>query len=210
MKIHTQRIYKQVVAAPLPFPPISWWKEALQAPVLVLDTKEHYQKMSYRNRYYLADKKGKSILSIPLSSGRNQRVPMEEVGISYAEPWQKVHWRTIQTLLGNAPFFEYIDYQLFPFFETEMTGLCDWNVATIQWINRFLGSPLDIRFTEAYQADYGPDTLDIRTLIHPKSEAITPSEPYYQVFSEESGFLPDCSILDLICCEGKYALHFLQ
>ena len=166
--------------------------------------------MSYRNRYYLADKKGKSLLSIPLNSGRNQRIPMDQVGISYAEPWQKVHLRTIQTLLGNAPFFEYIDYQLFPFFEQETAKLCDWNIATIQWANRFLGSPLDIRFSHEYTEVYDTGTLDIRSLIHPKNTPEISSDPYYQVFSDDAGFLPDCSILDLICCEGKYATHILR
>lgn len=206
----TDYLYKQVVAAPLPFPPVSWWQQALKAPVLILDVKEHYQKMSYRNRYYLADKKGKSLLSIPLNSGRNQRIPMQSVGISYAEPWQKVHWRTIQTLLGNAPFFEYIDYQLFPFFEEETANLCDWNIATIQWANRFLGSPLEIRLSSEYIEAYDTDTLDIRNTIHPKNIPAAAQRPYYQVFSEDAGFLPDCSILDLICCEGKYATHILN
>lgn len=206
----TNHLYKQVVAAPLPFPPISWWMHALKAPVLILDVKEHYQKMTYRNRYYLADKKGKSLLSIPLSSGRNQRIPMDAVGIAYAEPWQKVHWRTIQTLLGNAPFFEYIDYQLSPFFEQETELLCDWNIATIQWANRFLGSPLEIRLSTEYVGQIDGETLDIRSAIQPKYEPEIPLQPYYQVFSDDSGFLPDCSILDLICCEGKYATHILR
>jgi len=202
--------YKQVVAAPLPFPPVSWWMQALKAPLLILDIKEHYQKMSYRNRYYLADKKGKSLLSIPLNNGRNQRIAMESVGISYAEPWQKVHRRTIQTVLGNAPFFEYIDYQLFPFFEQETDKLCDWNIATVQWANRFLGSPLEIQLSTEYKEMYDKDTLDIRSSIHPKNDDMQLPDPYYQVFSEDSGFLPDCSILDLICCEGKYAASILR
>ncbi|RQO31316.1 hypothetical protein DBR32_04960 [Taibaiella sp. KBW10] len=203
------KTYTQVVASALPFPPVSWWQKVLKAKTLILDTQEHYQKMSYRNRYYLADKKGKSILSIPLTNGRNQRIPMNAVGISYAEHWQKTHWRTLQTLLGNAPFFEYIDYQLFPFFEKEVPLLSDWNLATIIWANHFLGNPVAISTSEAYIPEYDQDTLDLRTSTHPKDEAYI-GAPYYQVFSEESGFLSDCSILDLICCEGKNAINFLR
>lgn len=201
--------YTQVVASALPFPPVSWWQKAVQAGTLLLDGQEHYQKMSYRNRYYLADKKGKSLLSIPLTNGRNQRIAVDMVGISYAEDWQKIHWRTLQTLLGNAPFFEYIDYQLFPFFEKKEDSLFAWNKATILWANQFLGSPLDIKTTDSYIADYGDAVLDLRSSVQPKEEAYQ-GAAYYQVFSDDTGFLPDCSILDLICCEGKNAINFLR
>ncbi len=196
------------IAAAIPFPPVSWWKVAIKAKTIWLDPFEHFQKMSYRNRYYLAGKEGKALLSLPLQKGRNQQLAMREMQISYAENWQKNHWRTLQTLLGNSPFFEYIDYQLFSFFESKEPGLYNWNKASIEWANQFLGHPIEIRETDRYIQNTGSNLIDLRDLIHPKSDS-PPQKEYYQVFKSDAGFLPDCSILDLICCEGKNALNIL-
>lgn len=196
------------IAAALPFPPISWWKAVLQHKTIWLDRFENFQKMSYRNRYYLAGKEGKSMLSIPLQKGRNQHLAMGDMGISYAENWQKNHWRTLQTLLGNSPFFEYIDYQLFPFFDQKTPGLYHWNKAGIEWVNQFLGHPLEIKETESYIPTTTEGIIDLRDSIHPKS-IIAPQAAYYQVFQSDAGFVEDCSILDLICCEGKNAINIL-
>lgn len=196
------------IAAAVPFPPVSWWQAAIKAKTIWLDPFEHFQKMSYRNRYYLAGKEGKALLSLPLQKGRNQQLAMGEMQISYAENWQKNHWRTLQTQLGNSPFFEYIDYQLFPFFEEKEPGLYNWNKASIEWANQFLGHPVEIRETDRYIQNTGNNIVDLRDLIHPKS-APTPQKEYYQVFKSDAGFLPDCSILDLICCEGKNALNII-
>lgn len=199
---------KGCIAAALPFPPISWWRAALQGKIIWLDPHEHFQKMTYRNRYYLADKQGKAMLTIPLAKGRDQHLPMGAMNISFAENWQKKHWRTLRTLLGNSPFFEYIDYQLFPFFEREEDNLYQWNKASIEWANKFLGSPLEIRETLSYNSAAGADLIDLRGAIHPKTTAVDLPQ-YHQVFQQDSGFLADCSILDLICCEGKNAINVL-
>ncbi len=204
-----QAVNPACIAAAIPFPPVSWWQAAIKAKTIWLDPFEHFQKMSYRNRYYLPGKDGKAMLSLPLEKGRNQHLAMKDMQISYAENWQKNHWRTLQTLLGNAPFFEYIDYQLFPFFEAKETSLYNWNKASIIWANQFLGNPVAIKETDRYFADSGDHIIDLRALIHPKSEPALQQE-YYQVFKNDAGFIRDCSILDLICCEGKNALPILM
>ncbi|HRP89848.1 MAG TPA: WbqC family protein [Edaphocola sp.] len=199
---------KKCLAAAIPFPSISWWKIALENGIVFLDKNEPFQKMSYRNRYYLAGKQGKMLLSIPLSKGKGQQLPMKDVQISYAEDWQKNHWKTIQSLLGNSPFFEFLDFQIQPFFENKINSLYEWNKATIEWANDFLGRPLVIKeFEKGMELD---GILDIRELIHPKSNEGAIDISYYQVFKADIGFINDCSILDLICCEGKNALNVLK
>lgn len=202
---NTENRFEGCIAAALPFPPISWWAKAIKAGEIWLDPFEHFQKMSYRNRYYLANKEGRALMSIPLVKGRNQHILMKEMGISYAEDWQKNHWRTIQTLLGNSPFFEFIDYQLFPFFKQQQGSLYEWNKASIIWVNQFLGNPILIHETDKF---YSSAALDLRAYSHPK---IIPEgmQPYYQVFHQKDDFISDCSVLDLICCEGKGALDVI-
>jgi hypothetical protein len=202
----TDNKFKGCIAAALPFPPISWWARALKAGEIWLDPHEHIQKMTYRNRYYLASKEGKALLSIPLVKGRNQHIPMKDVGISYAEDWQKNHWRTIQTLLGNSPFFEFLDYQLFPFFKERQENLYAFNKASIEWVNHFLGKPILIHETDRF---YTEADLDLRPFSDPKQKQ-EGLQAYYQVFHQKNDFVADCSVLDLICCEGKRALEIIR
>ena len=114
---------KIVVTTMMPFPPASWFQLVKDADIVIFDAAEHYQKMSYRNRYYLASKEGYQLMSLPLEKGRNQRIPTSKVNISYADNWQDTHWKTIQSLYANSPFFEYLDYQLEPFFKEEIASL---------------------------------------------------------------------------------------
>lgn len=197
---------KKVLLSGLPFPPISWWQEALQYDEVLIWKNEPFQKMSYLNRYYLAGKNGHELMSIPLKSGRSQKSSLQNVEISYAENWQKNHWRGIQTLLGNAPFFEFIDYQLLDFFQEKENNLYRWSMKSINWANTFLGNA--IKILEIDDLSQENDYVDCRGKITPKSKPALPE--YYQVFKQDTGFLTDCSILDLICCEGKAASLYLR
>ena len=58
----------------------------------MVDTEEHFEKMSFRNRYMLASDKGTLTLSIPIKEGRQQRKPMKEVLIDNDSNWQIQHW----------------------------------------------------------------------------------------------------------------------
>ena len=58
-----------------------------------------------------------------------------------------------------------------------------------------------------------PHTIDLRDAIRPKhplpDDAFTP-KPYYQVYAQKHGFLPNLSILDLLMNEGNEAVLFLM
>ena len=190
----------------LPFPPISWWLQALDAREICILEDEPYQKAGFFNRYYLAGKQGYELLSIPVQQGRNQKTALNKVAISNAENWQKDHWRGIQTLLGKSPFFEFIDYQLAPFFTEEHTSLFAWSLSSIQWANQFLGQPIDLKIISGNLEDH-PIAARPPQLVF-KEKRNLPA--YYQVFKNESGFLSDCSIIDLICNEGKAAMLYLE
>jgi hypothetical protein len=63
-------------------------------------------------------------------------------------------------------------------------------------------------------AEHADDTLpaDFRSSIHPKhpgaDEAFEP-RPYYQVYRQKHGFLPNLSILDLLFNMGPEAIFYL-
>ncbi len=182
---------------------------ACRKDTILFDLAEHYQKRSYRNRYYLASPEGKILMSIPLKEGRNQRTAVQDVCLDSNTDWQGNHWKTIVSLYRRSPFFEYFEFQLKPLFEKPYVRLHDWNIAGIRLLNTLLDTGLNLEETHNYQKQYPDEVLDLRSQLRLQDHdsAIV---PYHQVFTERSGFLPDCSILDLLCCEGPRAKELIR
>lgn len=198
-----------IISSFIPFPPIAWWAQVQQHSILQLDNAEHFQKMSYRNRYYVAGGNGQIQLSVPLVHGRNQRIPVRDVQISNDVRWQVQHWRTIVSAYKRAPYFEYYEPSLSSLFNAQFHLLADFNMATIQWIKEQLKYPIQIEITNEYIKTYPADVVDLRTM-KPAEEQNKPGfPPYYQLFNERHGFLPNLSILDLLFAEGTYAAQWL-
>ena len=69
--------------------------------------------------------------------------------------------------------------------------------------------------TTEYHTEFATDEEDFRERIHPKKDfifedaAFSP-QPYYQVFQERLGFLPNLSIIDLLFNMGPESLLVLQ
>lgn len=198
-----------LISPSIPFPPISWWMAALQEQQILIDLGEYYQKMSYRNRYYLAGPQGKQLMSIPLEAGRNQHKPMTDVRIDYKDNWQSRHWKTMVSLYGRSPFFEYFEYKIRPLYQEEkFPFLQEWNEASLSLSADLLDWNPDISTTTEYHRHY-PGENDIRDKCSPlKLQGQTPQ--YYQVFQERTGFIPGCSVLDILFCEGKRAAILLR
>ena len=67
-----------------------------------------------------------------------------------------------------------------------------------------------VKHTEAYEPH--PAMADFREAIRPKHPLPDPEFtplPYYQVFGQKHGFLPNLSILDLLMNEGNESVLFL-
>jgi hypothetical protein len=54
------------------------------------------------------------------------------------------------------------------------------------------------------------DRMDYRILVDNRKEKEQKFKPYVQVFDDKHGFIPNLSILDLICNEGPNALMHLE
>ena len=195
----------------MPFPPISWWAAILGAETLYLDAHEHFEKMSYRNRYYISGSNGRIQLSVPLVHGRDQRAPMRDVQISNEQIWQVQHWRTLVSVYRRSPYFDYYEDSLRDIFESGFNHLTHFNLTTIDWVKQQLKLPLEIDTTEAYIKDYGEAVKDLRGLKPAAEKKLIQEQPnYYQVFADRTGFLPNLSILDLLFSEGPYTAQWLK
>lgn len=181
-----------------------------------LETKENYQKGSFRNRAHIATANGLQRLSIPLRKGKNEQLPIREVEIAYEEPWQKQHWGAITAAYSKSPYFEfYVDY-LESLYNQQIKWLFDWNYAILEFLVDALRLDIEWRFTETYEKEYLPEeVLDLRDQLKPKSlPEITKNHlrtgTYRQVFQEKHGFIPNLSSLDLLFCTGPEGSVFLN
>ena len=187
-----------IVSSFIPFPNIYWWAIISGTDTLSLDKAEHFEKMSYRNRYYISGANGIIPLTIPIEKGRNNRAPMKEIKISYTDNWQTQHWRSITSAYSRAPYFEHYAHTLEKLFVNHFTYLIDFNLASLH----FLKDEIKLSFTESFLEEYvkisAQPSIDLRDL-KPSGEKNDGNFPkYYQVFSDKNGFSPNLSLLDLL------------
>ena len=195
------------VSSLMPFPALSFWAVAVSCGELLLDAAEHFQKMSQRNRYRIAAANGALLCSIPLQGGREQCLPMRDVLIDDARPWAELHWRSLFSAYGRAPFFEHYAPALQDLLLAHPQSLTDFCRMTIDWLAAEMQLKISLRQINTYERHY-PDALaDLRF----KKKAAPQNFPRYaQVFEARNGFLPDLSALDLLMNEGPSGGYWLK
>ncbi|MBS1634644.1 MAG: WbqC family protein [Bacteroidetes bacterium] len=189
-------------------PNTDYFRLLLSGKPIVLEKHEHYRKQSYRNRCVIYSANGPLVLSIPVIK-QSLKEPIGDKRISYAENWQNQHWRAIASAYKNSPYFEYFEDEFRPFYEKEFEFLFDYNLQLLQCILKILRQSPDLTFTEMYQKS-NESVLDVREQIDPKKKTLFEYGPYYQVFSEKHGFIPNLSVIDLLFHEGINSLKYLQ
>lgn len=191
-------------------PPVEYFAFLL-ADDCTIEREERYQKQSYRNRAVVMNGNGTLNLIIPtVHDGRMGIV--KEVRIDYATPWQRAHWRSIESAYNNTPFYLYYKDALKPFFEQKFEFLFDFNFKLTQTLLKLLQKEKEIAVTTTFEP-YTQD--DLRLLIHPKNAKkedypFRLQQPYYQVFEDKFGFTSNLSVIDLLFNEGPQAAHYLQ
>jgi hypothetical protein len=195
------------------FPSVSWLAVLWNHDSIELEACEHFQKGSFRNRCLLAGPGGVQRLSVPLEKGKHEQQAIRDVRIAYDEPWPRLHWRSIATAYGSAPYFEHYAADVAHFFEKRHTFLFDLNLEIVEFIIRKLGWHGLLQLTPGFVAPpAGP--LDFRAAFSAKHAGAEQSwfkpVPYAQVFAEKHGFLPDLSALDLLFCRGKHGGEILR
>ena len=150
---------------------------------------------------------------------------IKDIRISDHGNWRHLHWNALQSAYGESPFFDYYQDDIRPFFEERWTYLIEFNEAIRAKMCELLDIQPRVSYTQSWReecggrseitssAEYAGDTLhDFRSSIHPKhpgvDEAFEP-RPYYQVYRQKHGFLPNLSILDLLFNMGPEAIFYL-
>ena len=192
------------------FPPVEYFHLLAQYPSVRVEACESYQKQSYRNRCLIYASGGIQTLQVPVCHDNIKSAPVSEILIDYSREWLHQHRIAIISAYRSAPFFEYYWDGIDAILQARPAKLFDLNMA----LTRHIAAEIELRCTviptDSYIKDDGP--LDFRSRIHPKSkeDPVFVTKPYYQIFSQKSGFIGNLSILDLLFHEGPQAADFLK
>lgn len=194
-------------------PPIQYFSKLYRHSAIYLERYENFGKQSYRNRCNILTANGVISLTVPVEKA-NSKTLSKDIRIVYQTPWQKLHFKGIESAYKNSPYYEYYIDDILPFFEKKETFLWDWNLNFLESMMEILQWERTILFTEDYIRPGTPSFKDFRDTIHPKPSHQAPdpefvSLPYRQTFSDRFSFVPNLSILDLLFCTGPEASKYL-
>jgi len=185
--------------------PVDYFQTLIRSQNPIIDLGEHFIKQTYRNRYEIAGPNGIERLIIPLEKGKNQKMAMHEVKISYAENWVNQHKKAIQTAYGNTPYYEYYGPEINSILEKRPEYLVDLSLELLNWSLEELGFREKAKEISKTYIEKGEDVEDFRMSI-PSYEKIKFTHIHAQRYDLER----DLSILDILFHEGRAArLRFL-
>ena len=185
------------VLTPIPYlPRVSWFVTLLSNSTVRWHTGELYDKRRPRNRCKIATAKGPQELSVPLINGRSQRMPLDRVQPLYNGKWQREHMHALQTAYGRTPYFQYYADGLFDILNAEHESLASLNLSLI----RAMLKNFRTNVNEVSDAATRPFS----------GNALPDDFTYRQVFGDRTGFVKDCSGVDLLFNHGPDASAILN
>lgn len=189
------------------FGPISYFAQLIQFNEIQLEACENFPKQTYRNRCFIQGANGRLRLVIPISHDGVRT--FKDIKVSDDYPWRKEHLKSLESAYRSSPYYEYYEDDLLPIFDKKNKFLLDINLKTIEFIISKLKLDLNFKLTENYHKTTSVD--DFRNQFNSKTEPKPENfPPYMQVFEEKQNFLPDLSILDLLCNEGPNSTTYLK
>lgn len=167
---------------------------------------ETYQKQSCRTRTNVMTANGIQTLTIPVIKTNGNHTLTKDIEISYKESWQQIHLRCLESAYRKSAYFDYY----FPYFEKiykqKFNTLIELNDFCLKTILKILKVKKDYSFTTDFEKIINEN--DYRISLSKGTNKIE-IKPYYQVFADRHGFIPNLSIVDLLFNEGPNSIHNL-
>lgn len=179
-------------------PPIQFFTAMSHSGEVLVEQHDSYRKQTYRNRCVIASAQGPLNLTVPVENGNRPGQPMKDVRISDHGNWRHLHWNALESAYMNSPFFMYYQDDLRPFFEKRWDYLIDFNTEITQTLIDLCHIKASLTLTGSYQKEYPAPYIDFRQFIDPSVKPHGGTAPYWQVFRQKHGFIPNLSILDLL------------
>ena len=176
--------------------PVSHYSAYYRADEVRLEVCDHFTKQTLRNRCWIDSPNGPLALTIPVMKTEGKTM-MKDIRISDHGNWRHQHWIALESSYRQSPFFEYYADDFAPFYEKKWEFLVDFNEELMAMVASLLDIEKPVSRTATYEGDAFAQL--------PNCEA----RPYYQVFAQKHGFLPDLSIVDLLFNQGPEGVLWL-
>lgn len=181
--------------------PVQYFTKLYAAPRVVEERADHYVKQTYRNRCVIAGPDGPLALTLPVEHA-GPRQATRDVRLSDHGNWRHTHWTALASAYENSPYFPYYADDFRHLFEQRFTFLVDFNAALQALVCDLLDLHPALSVSPHYVDAAAEGLDDCRETIRPKADfRLDPHfrpAPYYQVFAERTGFLPNLSMADLL------------
>jgi hypothetical protein len=205
----------QILLSTAYLPNIQYFSKILIYNDILIEVHENYQKQSYRNRTIILGANGPLNLVIPIKKPDGNNTKTRDIIIEYNIPWQDVHWKSIVSAYKNSPYFDIYEEEIKPLYKKNEKFLLDWNFQVLNKLLAIIGDVKNYSITESYKAQPANEVSDYRNTIHPKKRRQKPDPyfepiPYFQVFMEKYGFIPNLSFIDLLFNEGPQATYICR
>lgn len=200
----------ELLSHPLYLAPMPLYAQLYNCNALVINGDEPFVKQTYRNRAVIATENGSQSLTIPVIHDGG-RTAMRDVRISEHGNWRHQHWNAMVSAYRKSPFFDYYADDFAHFYEERDGFLMDFNLRLHNVISELLGLERDVRIIDNERK--AKEFIDLRNIAEPKALTnITgyTANPYYQVFAQRNGFIPNLSIVDLLFNMGPEGLIVLR
>ena len=187
-------------------PSIEYVSLFLKAEDASIELFETYQKQSCRTRTNVMTANGIQTLTIPVIKTNGNHTLTKDIEISYKESWQQIHLRCLESAYRKSAYFDYY----FPYFEKiykqKFNTLVELNEFCLKTILKIMKVKKDYSYTTDFEKII--DENDYRISLSKGTNKIE-MKPYYQVFADRHGFIPNLSIVDLLFNEGPNSIHNL-
>lgn len=199
---------EQVVLSTAYFPPVYYFAKIVNTAGVIIENDENFLKQTYRNRCVILGANGPLSLTVPVLHGDDTKTNIREVGISYHNHWQTIHFRAIESAYRNSAFYDFYIDDFWDFFKTRYDNLLELNTRILNVCLDLIGYNVTFGYTGKFVKE---QHNDFRYSISPKKELKNVAFPeYHQVFNEKFGFTPNLSILDLLFNTGPETLDILK
>lgn len=198
---------------PLYMAPISLYAQLYAYKEMIIDDSSIYTKQTLRNRTSIATECGIQSLTIPIIHNGTQ--PMRDIRISEHDNWRRKHWNAISSAYRKSPFFDYYADDFAHFYDERGGFLMDFNLRLHTVISELLGLEQKTYIASNTQHNnIGEEIIDLRCIAETTKtmtdKQFATIEPYYQVFAQRNGFIPNLSIIDLLFNMGPEGLIILR
>jgi len=190
------------------FPCINAMVDIIDCIWVFFNIEQPFKRSSFRNSMLLLGGNGLVSLSIPLVGGRSVKLPFKYVEIDYSGTWQRDHFRSLETIYGNSPFYFIYKSSLKEIFEQKPQFLVDWNLICLNWIVKKMKVNLHLLHDSSLfsKEQEFRERIDFYLPSNYDQNGKEPFFKYPQLFEDKIGFKPNVSIVDLLFTLGPDAL----